>query len=490
MTDKGTKGKDTGFRGSKSTKGKDWAAVIGATALLATGGGVLGYAASDVPSPDQVAVAVQSQAPAVEISDPADLLTPEAEARMVRDAERLQHPDTVKKIHYLVLNEGRDNVNDSVENFLRDNYPDEIGDERFANGMLIIGADMNSRHQFVFAGVDVLDQLKLWDGQRLDGAIDAMVPGLRDNNIPAGLFAGANYATDTEAVADWVVSGAETDRVMGTVVGTLLPGSVALGGGAIAAARREKRRKAIAQARADYALLANDYTGLSQRLDELDIRANSVSSAFANAELRSEWEDVRDNFLSLHDTTQRYSVATDRQAWENHKALAQAAATMTGAGHAEDNINRLFDVERGDAAARRHLITDIREDIIQARRGVKSKELKRDLAELEQRVEWLDQHPDSPQFVDEFVRVLGDYRLLLDEVKRRQFSDVKEREQLRQPSLTEPGYIYNGYVPYIVLNDWHASNVRAEQQAQSSGSGATNTSFSSGFAGGGGSGSF
>lgn len=97
MADKGTKGKDTGFRGSKSTKGKDWAAVIGATALLATGGGVLGYAASDVPSPDQVAVAVQSQAPAVEISDPADLLTPEDEARMVRDAERLQHPDTVKK---------------------------------------------------------------------------------------------------------------------------------------------------------------------------------------------------------------------------------------------------------------------------------------------------------------------------------------------------------------------------------------------------------
>ena len=168
-----------------------------------------------------------------------------------------------------------------------------------------------------------------------------------------------------------------------------------------------------------------------------------------------------------------------------------AAATMADAGHAEDNINRLFDVERGDAAARRHLMTDIREDIIKARHGVKDRGLKQDLAELEQRVDWLDQHPDAPDFVDQFVRVLGDYRVLLDEVKRRQFSDVKERERLRQPSLTDPGYVYPGYVPYVVLNDWHTSNVQAEKSAQSSSSsGATNTSFSSGFSGAGGSGSF
>lgn len=488
MADKGT---DAGFRGSKSTKGKDWAAVIGATALLATGGGALGYAASDVPSPDQVVVAVQSQAPAVEISDPADLLTPEDEARMVRDAERLQHPDTVKKIHYLVLNEGRDNVNDSVENFLRDNYPDEIGNDTFADGVLIIGADMNSRHQFVFAGGDVADQLKIRDGQRLDGAIDAMAPGLRDGNIPAGLFAAANFVTDADAVQQWQIDKAESARVGDAVAGAAVPGLLALGGGSVAAAKRNKRRKAITKAREDYAVLANDYTGLSQRLDELDIRANSVSSAFANAELRSEWDEVRDRFLALHDATQRYSVGTDRQAWENHTQLAEAAATMADAGHAEDNINRLFDVERGDAAARRHLMTDIREDIIKARHGVKDRGLKQDLAELEERVDWLDQHPDAPDFVDQFVRVLGDYRVLLDEVKRRQFSDVKERERLRQPSLTDPGYVYPGYVPYVVLNDWHTSNVQAEKAAQSSSSsGATNTSFSSGFSGAGGSGSF
>lgn len=485
------KGSEKGFRGSKSTKAKDWAAVIGATALLGAGGGALAYSTADVPSRDEVAVSVQSHAAEVNISDPADLLTADDDARLMRDAERLQHPDTVKKIHFIVLNEGRDNVNDSVENFLRDNFPEEIGNDRFADGVLIIGADMNGRHQFVFGGVDVLDQLKLWDGQRLDGALDAMVPGLRDNNIPAGLFAGANYATDTQKVEDWAIDSAEDSRSGDTLAGVMVPGVLALGGGSVAAVRRERRRKAIAQAKADYAVLASDYTGLSQRLDELDIRANSVSSAFANAELRSQWEEVRDNFLQLHDATQRYSVATDRQAWENREALAEAAATITGASNAEDNINRLFDVERGDPAARRHLLTDIREDIIQARLGVKDRELKRDLGELEERVNWLDQHADAPDFVDQFVRVLGDYRVLLDEVKRRQFSDVKEREKLRRPVLTDPGYVYYDYVPYIVLNNWHSSNVEAEHQAQaSSSSGGTNTSFSSGFSGGGGSGSF
>lgn len=482
---------DKGFRGSRSSTGKDWAAVLGLTALLGLGGGAVGYSLPDAPDPASVSVSVQQNAPAVEISDPADLLTPEDEARLLRDVERIDRPDTVQKLHFIMLAEGRDNVNDSVENFLRDNYPDEIGDDYFADGVMIIGADMTSRQNFIFAGQDVLDQLYLHHGQRLSGALEAMKPGLRDNNIEAGLFAGASAAMDVEAAQQYPIDSAAGDKAAAGIASGMVLGGLGLGGGAIAAHNRRKRREAIATAREHHAAIASEYTGLSQRLDELDIRANSVSSAFADLELRKQWAEVRDRFLSMHDAM-NLSVATDRQAWENHKELAEAAQTLEDTGHAEDNINRLFAVERGDAAERRSMLTEIRADVIQARRKVKSRELKRDLAALERRLDYLDQNPDYPNFLDEFVRVLGDYTALLDEVKRREFSDVKERTALERPSITQPGYVYNSYVPYIVLDSWHRDNVRAEQQAQqsSSGSSSVNTSFSSGFSGGGGSSSF
>lgn len=468
--------------------GKDIAAAAGITALLALGGGVAAYASVDEPAP--IVVQQREQAAQVEISDPADLLTPEDEARLLRDTERLDRPSTVKRIHFIVLNDGREKVNDTVENYLRDNYPDEIGNDTFADGVLIVGADMDARKNFVYSGGDVTDELLLRDGQRLNPALEAMKLGLQNDNLPAGLFAAANTATsieDTESFNDDWESDRRGSAALGAMGGTFIGGA----SGAVVVGVRNDRRKAIARARANHAALASEYTGLSQRLDELDIRAHSVSSAFANAELRSQWEEVRDRFLALHDATQRLEVGTDRQAYENRKELAAAAQTLEDTSHAEDNIDRLFRVEQGDAATRRTLLTDIRADVKQARRDVNDLELKRDLEELEGRIEWLDHNTDAPGFLDEFVRVLQDYRMLLDEVRTREFSDVKEYNELRSPTITDPGYYYSGLTPYIVLYSWHTSNVEEYESRQggSSGSG-VDTTFSSGFSGSGGSSSF
>lgn len=467
--------------------GKDIAASVGIAALMALGGGVAGYASVDEPAP--IVVEQRAEAPEVEISDPTDLLSAEDEARLLRDVERLDHPSTVRRIHFIMLNDGREKVNDTVENYLRDNFPDEIGDDKFADGVLILGADMNSRKNFILSGEDVADQLLLRSGERLEPALEAMKPGLQNDNLPAGLFAAVDKATsiaDTESYNDdW-----ESER---TGMAAVMAGGFGLagaGGGAVAVAVRENRRKAIAQARANHEAIAREYTDLSGRLDELDIRANSVSSSFANAELREQWEEVRDRFLSLHDATQRLSVGTDRQAYENRKELAAAAQTLEDAGHAEDNINRLFRVEQGDSATRRSMLTDIRADVKQARREVKDQELKRDLEGLEAHVEWLDHNTEDPGFLDEFVRMLQDYRQLMDEVRRREFSDVEEYEELRSPTITDPGYYYSGLTPYIMLDSWHASNVAAHEAASSSSSTSVDTTFSSGFSGSGGSSSF
>jgi len=481
-----------GFCGSKSNSFKDWAAVLGITALLGLGGGALGYASTEVPDAADSHIATQAEMPEVMVSDPGDVLTPEDEARLKRDAERLDRPDTVKTLHYIALTENRDNVNDSVENFLRDNFPDQIGNKKYADGVLIVGTDVVGRHNFIVAGEDVADQLYIRKDQRLGDALEAMKPGLRDNNIPGGFFAGANVATDIEAAQNYPVERAESEQGNTTVGYGLAAGAAGLAGGSMTAIRRNKRRKQIAQAREDHAIVANEFTGLSQRLDELDIRANSVSSAFADTELREQWEEVRDRFLGLHNVTQ-LGVDTDRQAWENHEALEEAAATVTDTGHAEENINRLFNAERGDVATRRSILLDIRTDAQNARREVKDEEIKRDLQALEDRIEELDRNAAAPDFIDQFVILLRDYSTLLDEVKRREFSDVPEHTQLDSPTITQPGFIYGTYVPYVHMSSWHSSNVAAEQQAQSSASSSSssiNTSYSSGFSGAGGSSSY
>ena len=62
---------------------------------------------------------------------------------MERDVERLDVPAVVQQLHYIVFEENDDNINDTVENYLRDNRPDLIGDEYFTDGVLIVGVGLD-----------------------------------------------------------------------------------------------------------------------------------------------------------------------------------------------------------------------------------------------------------------------------------------------------------------------------------------------------------
>ncbi|WP_291314442.1 DUF5129 domain-containing protein [Corynebacterium sp. UBA2622] len=472
-----------------------YSTVAGVAGLVALGVGGAAAAMTDVPGRDQVAVATTG-APRVLVDDPQDVLTPEDEARLESDARRLDVPDTVHTLHYLVLGQTRENVNDSVEEYLRVNRPEEIGRDKFADGVLIIGAGTDNRKVFAFAGEDVANQLYLRKGQRAEPVNDAIKPGMRDNNIPAALFAGASKATDAQEIEDYAAGEGTSARITNATVAGVGTGAATLAGGSLVVARQKKRREAIAQGRKDYELVTREYAELGQRLDEVDVRANSVSSAFADRELRKEWAEVRDRFLGMHEAVSgangfgSVDVNDDKQVWDHHKQIAEAAESVRHVSTAEDNINRLFAMEQGDAAARRAGLTELRKDVKKANRGVSSPALRGRLADLEGRIDWLDRNPADPGFVDEFVRVLEDYRLVLDEVKEREFSDVKERNPLQRPRLYDNNYWYPSYVPYVMLSSWHNSNVQAERAAQQSASSGTNSSFSSGFSGAGGSSSY
>ena len=479
--------------------GKQVMATIGIAVALAAVGTTAGYAMTDIPDPGQFAVE-QGVAPQVTIDDPDDALSPEGEERMIKDAERLDTPAVVKDLHYMVFATNHENILDTVEEYLRDTHPVLIGkagngDDRFADGTVIIGVGLDPRQAFAYYGDDVAAELKVDHGQRDSEVLDAMKPGVRDGNIPAGLFAAARTAMDSEAAANYSVDSAEDDRV-GAMLGL---GGAGLGLGTAGALTgfgiTNSRRKKIAQAREDYEAITTEYSTLAGRLDEIDIRANSVSSAFADAELRKQWAEVRDTFFGYHDTVSGaggigdIDINDDKAALRNHKKLRTAAESVEHVSNAEDNINRLFEIEQGDAPSRRAALTDIREDVIVAKHKVKDSQLKSDLEQLGHRIDQLDANPSSPTFVDDFVRILGDYRLLLDQVKMREFSDVKEYEPLRQPAIYDSGYNYYGYVPFVVMNDWHTSNVETHQAHTDSG-GTSAGVASSGFSAAGSSSSF
>ena len=274
------------------------------------------------------------------------------------------------------------------------------------------------------------------DSSHLSESLDAIKPGVKDGNIPGGLFHGASVATDLAALEQARFDSAESNRTSAIVMGGL--GAAALGGGVAATTGgyRRSRAKEIAQAREDFDYISAEFGTLAQRLDAIDIRAHSLTSAFADQQLRDQWRKVRDRFLHMHD------------------------------------------------------------DVVEAKMKVRNVDsgLYQELAAIQQRIEVLAQEPSSEDFLDNFIVVLRDYQAALTELRRQKFSDIDESkaDAPQAPGLTSPdyrpGYGWNNFVPYWALSSWHASTVEA--QSSSSNSGSTNTSFSSGFSGAGGSSGF
>ncbi|WP_301196068.1 DUF5129 domain-containing protein, partial [Corynebacterium stationis] len=348
--------------------------MMGVSLLMgALGGGALaGGVGAAIDAPQRAGFEVANTAEmeitstfSTEVHNPEGVLSADDEARLERDAERIDAPAVVEQLHYMVFEENDDNVNDTVEEYLRDNRPDLIGDDYFADGVLIVGVGLDPRQAFIFAGEDVAEALDLRDSSHLDDALDAIKPGVKDNNIPAGLFAGANAATDISTLAEDRYNDAVGDRIAAMV------GSGIGGGGAIFATglgvgsyRRDKAKK-IAQARAEMYLVGKEYGQLAARLDQVDIRAHSLTSPFANATMRSEWEEVRDRFFHIHDQVDSLgnltSKSSDEKYLEQADAIHQAAVTTREVSFAEDNIDKLYRLEHGDEVVRRTELQALRD---------------------------------------------------------------------------------------------------------------------------------
>ncbi|MDK6444218.1 hypothetical protein [Corynebacterium amycolatum] len=206
------------FASNRGPKVTSIGAIIGAAAVggLLLGGVGAGTCLAVFDSPERSDYVMQPAQREVQadIMDSDDVLTPEEEQRMLRDVSRIAAPDVVQGLHYMVFAENKENVNDSVEEYLRDNHQELIGKDKFADGQVFVGVGLDPRQAFVFTGEDVAAQMKLRkNDSHLKQSIEAIKPGVRDDNIPAGLFAGAAAAIDVDRAADTQYEGAKEDRM-------------------------------------------------------------------------------------------------------------------------------------------------------------------------------------------------------------------------------------------------------------------------------------
>jgi len=485
--------------------GKSVTAVGAAALVAALGFGGFGWQQATPPESVSLDVNSAELQPAatydVQVHDPDDVLTVDDENVMHRDAERLDVPAVVSTVHYMVFGTNRDNALDTVEEYSRENLPEiftEDGKE-FVPGTLIIGVGLDPRQSFITGSDDVTAALGIESRTpHRQRALDAVKPGVMANNIPAGLFAGAQSVFDLESLNADMEEEASDNRLVSTITaGGVAGGLTALAGG-ILVARANRRRRNAKKARESYDEVVRSYADVAQRLDAINIRAHSLTSALADNRLREQWDEVQSKFVATNKSVDRLGnlspSSPDSDFADAKKDIDKAAEITKDIETAEANIDTLYAMEHGDKLVRQDQLMALRHDVEDARIQVPSGSLTEQLRDLRDRIVDLEGLVESPQFIDEYVRLIDDYSHTLATVREQEFSDVKTKKEPEIPSLTSsdyrPGYGRNNFVPFWVMSSWH-SNAVAEQQASSSSSSSGGYSgFSSGFSASGGTSSF
>lgn len=445
----------------------------------------------------------------VYVEDPQDVLSPDQEQQLKSDTNRIETIDSVENIVYLVFGQNDYNVNDTVERYMRDNLPQFIEKDVFADGVLIVGVGLEPRQAFVFAGEDVADTFDLRDNSNhLNASIDAMKEGVINNNIPAGLFASASKSVDVDSLKEHQVETSFNRSATVGKYGGMVGGVGGLIVGIGTANEKEKRRKKLEESRKNKSKILGKYTELSESLDEIDVRANSLTSPFIDKTLRSEWSEVRDSFLKYNDvihgvdgigtiSDEDEDVLVDR-----HEEIKNVAESVDHVEVAQKNINRLFQLEQGDATVRMKELSDMRNDLLKARgESLISSHTRDSIEKIISKIELLMDKVEHRKFLEGFSLVLDEYNAIIQQVQNdvEREMNIPVRVHESRPRVYDNRYRYGGSYSYSSYDDvdrWHRENRRAEREYQeqkareSRSSSSSNSSFSSGFSGSGGSSRF
>lgn len=441
------------------------------------------------------------------VEDRANALTSEEELFLVDGTKKAELPGSVREVMYVTFPSNTVNLNDDMERFLRVNYPNLIGEDKYKNGTLFVAVGFSPRQVGVYCGDDVCEETSLDKKRQLDSVLDTMVSPLQSGDTAQAMLTGVTYAgagktPQTLANIIFTIVVAFFTFVPYIVVPTILFLALRF------AFKKHVKEKSV-ELREKLDFVKNNYGDVAQRLSQIDIRANSLQSEFADVDLKKQWNDVRQEFLSLNDTMYEIShIKHDdkNQVFIKHdKSIEKAYESVSRILAAEKNIDKLFNVEKGSkkyrSIAMRELISDMK-DLKMSLHYISSD--KRDFFQ-EHIDEYIVQAESidvaSSSFMDEYADLIKDYARV-SKAYEEAFIDNAEKEKMRymdkeamynSPSVYDNnwrvGTGYGGYRSHrTIINDYRRSEERYQRnQMRKSRSSSSNRSYRSGFSGGGGS---
>lgn len=391
------------------------------------------------------------------------------------ETAKLNLPEQVKEVHYVVFTNNKSKFNDTMEQFAREKHPDWLSEDndKWAPGVLIVSVGLDPRRNGLYCGDDVCAALNLDGNGHLEKSLAAGKDSFKAGRYAAGLFAMTKAANQESKSSPWV--------------GWLVGGLVGTGGLFVAVITPILLRRAkIKKARENFAFVSQHYADVAQRITEIDVMAHNLNSPLADDRLRLDFDEVRNQFLSVHELQQRIpdlAGAPNKVFAKYAKDIEKMKDATEKMRTASANIETLSKMERGDEHVRRSELSRLRVDLREA--TLKSSAHHLEGQRLVELTETLDVR--SPDFMDTFARLLDDTTLFFKLVATEK--NLKGQDSGTTPRVYEsgwaPGYGYHSYVSFSLMNSWHDDAIRAESSSSS-----VDTSYSSGFSGGGGSSSW
>lgn len=438
------------------------------------------------PSADHVTVTVWSDSPE---------LTDEDEAFLTAETEKLDFPDQVTTVDYLLLAHNSEDFNEGMLNFAKEQRPDLLNDgaTKWAPGHLIVAVGLEPRRNGIYCGDDACAALTLNRGPRLHNSLEAMKPSLRGGNLAGGLFAGAQATIDPETL---IGNTPDDDRqqswfskITALPIGILVPIGVVW----LIFKNSRKNRK---RDRKLYETITTGHAEIAPKLDEYDIRANSLRTDLADSELRHQWEEVRKQFLSIDSTLAKIpDNPSDKQLTKHGRDLYSANNSLSLMRNAMSNIDTLYDIENGDKATRIREAMRLREDFKEAALGTSNERFAEELTQLQARAKVLMDDPQQEGFVDAFTLLIADAAVVMKAIGAEELDGVTESAKHPKPTISaddwRPGVGYHGYTPYVVMSTWHSHDTASDNSWDTGDSSGVSVGYSTpGFSGGGGSSSW
>lgn len=440
----------------------------------------------------------------VRIINPDGVLVSEDESFIREQVEGMDLPEAISHLVFYVIDRNSGNLDKDVQDYGQQVDTSILRDDRnrFEHHTLILAVGLDPRRAGIYCGDAVCQALDLFEGAHLDAAIEAMKPGFSRGNYPIGLLGGLTTAIDPSQVAyapNQAQGGQDVgdsfrdflDDLMLVAIVSFVGGSVFL---------LWVRYRAFKTA---FKHLQQSLSDQAFDLDEVNIRANSLSSPLAHATLRQEWETVLNAFVSVNNTIEMVRGWNRdpgmRQLLKHGRAIEEADREVTRLNTAVKNINDLFALEQGDANVRLKTIVDLENDIIEAISRSSSTLSRDDLRVVQARVKELESKIHSPDFMTDYVRVLGAYQNTLEGVTQREYGETIAASQTSRPAIYDTNWQMgtgtNNWVPFLVWSQLAANSSNSWESASSSSwdsdsFGAGSSGFSGGFSGGGGSSSW